>query len=113
MSRKAIQKMPSYSVRCIFEWPPRDRMVLAHLYEERITLWKAAGIDEAIELAEAEAEKYASENGFQYLEFAQAFWLFSEVDADGIEVFSLLRESNMAAEHYLNIFQDTGYERST
>jgi len=30
-----------------------------HLYEERITIWKASDFDQAIELAEKEAEIYA------------------------------------------------------
>jgi len=105
--------MPSYSVRCIFEWPPEKAENLQHLYEERITLWEAADIDEAIELAEVEAGEYASDNGFTFLEFSQAFWLFTEVKAEGIEVFSLLRESNLSPRSYLDVFQGTGFERTS
>ena len=105
--------MPSYSVRCIFEWPSEKAETLQHIYEERITIWQAADIDEAIELAEVEADEYASENGFTFLEFSQAFWLFSEVEAHGVEVFSLLRESNLLAQSYLDVFNGTGYERTS
>ena len=44
---------------------------------------------------------------------AQAFWLFSEVEAHGVEVFSLLRESNLLAQSYLDVFNGTGYERTS
>ncbi len=105
--------MPSYSVRCIFEWPSEKAENLQHLYEERITLWQAADIDEAIGLAEVEADEYAAENDFTFLGLSQAFWLFSEVQANGIEVFSLLRESNLLPQSYLDVFQSTGFERTT
>ena len=52
--------MHSYSVRCILLWCRRPEQKLAHLYEERTTLWNAEGIDQALELAEAEAEAYAT-----------------------------------------------------
>ncbi|MEU9944059.1 hypothetical protein [Streptomyces lavendulae] len=44
--------MDWYGVRCAFEWTTRD----GRSYEERITLWQAASADEAIAVAEAEAE---------------------------------------------------------
>ena len=86
-----------YSVRCVF----RDDDV----YEERITLWRAGGYDEAIARAEDEARRLPSE----YLGLAQAFWLFDE-PADGREVFSMLRQSTLCPSEYVSRYFDTGDE---
>ena len=101
-----------YAVRCIFAvgWPPE---AAGKIYEERITLWQASSFDEAIARAEAEAEEYAStieESPSTYLGLAQAFRLF-ESPADGAEVFSLMRESELAPDEYLTTYFDTGAER--
>jgi hypothetical protein len=102
--------MDSFAVRCIFRWESRPEQRRKYLYEERITLWKASDIDEAIEKAEKEATEYARDGGHQFLDYSQAFWLYSEVDADGIEVFSLLRESDFENEKYIDAFFDTEME---
>ena len=102
--------MASFSVRCIFRWKPRRDQVRKHLYEERITLWKASDIDEAIALAEEEARAYASDSGEEYLEFCQAYALVEESEANGIEVFSLLRDSDLEPAQYLDAFFATGGE---
>ncbi|MEO6082403.1 MAG: hypothetical protein ABIQ18_04785 [Umezawaea sp.] len=48
-----------YSVRCVFQWSGHE----GKPYEERITLWRARGLEHAVELAEAEAVAYAEDNG--------------------------------------------------
>jgi hypothetical protein len=103
--------MASFSVRCIFRWKPRRDQVRKHLYEERITLWKASDIDEAVSLAEREAQTYASDSGAEYLEFCQVYALVEEPEANGIEVFSLLRDSDLEPPQYLDAFFATGGER--
>ena len=103
--------MDSYSVRCIFRWRPRQDQKAKHLYEERITLWQAKSIDHAIELAEQEAEAYASED-MEFLGYSQAYALFAPVTANGIEVFSLLRESDLDPDNYIDTYFDTGRERA-
>ena len=100
-----------YAVRCIFAvgWPPE---AAGKTYEERITLWQARSIDEAIERAETEASEYASEieeSPSHYLGMAQAFQLV-EPPADGAEVFSLLRDSQLGPDEYLTTYFDTGDE---
>ena len=104
--------MPSFSVRCIFRWEPRHDQRHKHLYEERITLWMASNIDDAIALAEEEARAYASA-GDEYLEFCQAYSLPDAIDQTGVEVFSLLRESDLDREQYLAAFFGTGQERES
>lgn len=101
--------MESFSVRCIFRWYSRPGQRAKCLYEERITLWQANSIDQAIELAEEEALTYASED-MEFLGFSQAFALIHLIPANGIEIFSLLRESDLEPKQYLNTFFDTGFE---
>ena len=103
--------MASFSVRCIFRWEPRSGQTRKHLYEERITLWRANDLDQAIDLAETEAQAYASEVGVEHLGFCQAYALVADVEANGIEVFSLLRGSNLEPLEYLDTFFATGDER--
>jgi hypothetical protein len=103
-----------YAVRCVFRsaWaesseglPPDE-----HLYEERITLWQASSLEEAIALAEAEAADYAGEED-DYLDLAQAYKLFDEPE-HGAEIFSLMRSSKLDPDAYLDAFFDTGDERA-
>ena len=103
-----------YAVRCVFRsaWaesseglPPDE-----HLYEERITLWQASSMEEAIALAEAEAAEYADEED-DYLDLAQAYKLFDD-PGHGSEVFSLMRSSRLEPDAYLDAFFDTGDERA-
>ena len=101
--------MDSFSVRCLFRCAPRDGQRRRHLYEERITLWQADSADEAIEAAEREAHTYAGENA-EYLDACQSYALFDAVSASGVEVFSLLRESDLEPEAYVDTFFDTGDE---
>ena len=92
--------MPSYSVRSVIQWAPREGQTKVHLYEERITAWNAESLDEAIELAEAEAKTYAIRNEFECLDLFQGYWIFDKGDLipQGSEVFSLLRESDLEPE---------------
>src|SRR4051812_43383434 len=102
--------MASFSVRCVFRWKPRPDQARRHLYEERITLWRANDIDDAIALAEVEAQSYASDSEVQYLEFCQAYALFEDLETNALEVFSLLRASDLEPAQYLNTFFNTGTE---
>lgn len=79
-------------------------------YEERVTIWKAESFESAIALAEEEAASYSTDVDAERIEIAQAYELF-EPPAHGAEVFSLLRDSGLAAEAYVNRFFDTGDER--
>jgi hypothetical protein len=108
-----------YAVRCIFRHRFLEDLESADatIYEERITLWRAPSVDHAIELAEDEAASYAAvmdarvmDAGDEYLGLAQAYELVDD-PGHGSEVFSLLRESELDAEAYLDTFFDTGTER--
>lgn len=82
-----------------------------HLYEERITVWRTASFEQAIERAEREAQEYAQDRECKYLGFAQAYYLSVEQLRSGSEVFSLMRGSNLTQTKYLDKHFDTGAER--
>jgi acyl dehydratase len=81
------------------------------VFEERIVLFYAADFDEAIAKAEAEASEYCGKNnGTVYLDFVDVFHLFDETIGHGIEVYSLMRESDLSEKDYLDHFYDNGKE---
>lgn len=95
-----------FGVRSVF------RHRLLGVYEERVTIWNARSVDEAIERAEAEAIEYCSHlHEVEYVRFSEAY-RFDGVPEDGAEVFSLMRESNRPPEEYVRRFFGTGEERT-
>lgn len=102
-------------MRCVFDHPrntdtgPRDLAPGEHAYEERVTLWLAPSADDAIEMAEAEAEQYAQACGAKYTGLAQSYWLEDE-PAEGSVAFSLVRKSRLEPDSYVDAFFDTGLE---
>ena len=104
-----------FAVRCLFRcgWPPAETADDSYRYEERITLWRAGDIDEAIVKAEVDAHDYAAaieQAPSEYLGLAQAYALFDAPDHDGAEVFSLVRDSRLDSGSYLDTFFDAGQE---
>jgi hypothetical protein len=95
-------------VRCIFGFESRSGAV--RTYEERVTLWRATSDDEAIGLAEESAVVYAAECSASYLGLEQSYRLVADT-AHGTEVFSLMRDSDLLSDEYLDRFFDTGTER--
>ncbi|MFE5111634.1 hypothetical protein [Streptomyces sp. NPDC056663] len=107
MAANADGETSWYAVRCVFQWEAWEGTP----YEERLTLWQAASLAEAIGRAEGEARSYAEENGLRYLELAQCYQRATTGrPGDGDEVFSLSRDSHLGAESYLDHHFDTGHE---
>ncbi len=108
-----MNDQPWYGAKCVFRHNDRkddDN----NMYEERIVLFKAENIDEAIIRAENEAKQYVNElSNCEYLGFVDVFNLFDETVEDGTEVYSLMRQSKLDKEKYLDNFYDTGLERTT
>jgi hypothetical protein len=78
------------------------------VYEERITLWRASGSDEAMEKALAEAESYAEQNkGFERVDYIDMYELYDE-PGEGAEVWSTMRDSWLAPSDYLKLFVTRG-----
>ncbi|MFE2061514.1 hypothetical protein ACFXDH_03800 [Streptomyces sp. NPDC059467] len=98
--------MEWYGVRCVFRHPALG------VYEERVTLWTARSFDEAIARAETEAREYCEVlEDVEYADFAEAFRM-DEVPGEGVEVFSLMRESELPRGEYVRRFFATGDERT-
>lgn len=96
-----------YAVRSVFQLPSEGD----NSYEERVTLWVAASLEEALTKAEAEAEEYAEFADATHLaDFGQAYRLADGPPRDGAEVFSLIRDSPLAPRPYLDRFFSTGTE---
>jgi hypothetical protein len=79
-------------------------------YEERITLWNAPTFESAEKRAEQAAKEDAEILGEDLLGFAQVYRLF-DFPANGTEVFSLIRGSDLEPDAYLSAYFDTGEER--
>ena len=99
-----------FGVRCVFELDPETRADTdPRAFEERVTIWHASGFEMAIELAEAEALEYATILDAKYLGLAQAYKIEGP-PMQSCEVFSLIRQSELAPREYLSAFFDTGRE---
>lgn len=79
-------------------------------YEERIVIVLAADFADAIAKAEDEAAEYVDGLNAEYVGLAQPYAL-SDDPGDGAEVFSLMRDSDLGPEEYLDAFFSTGDER--
>ena len=78
-----------------------------------MTIWRARSFDDAIAEAETDAAAYAGDpvdTGNEYLGLLQVYAM-PEPPAHGAEVFSLIRDSELDADAYLDQFFDTGRER--
>jgi hypothetical protein len=97
-----------YAVRCLFQGTDGGEAS----YEERITLWRAASLEDALSRAAAEAVEYAEFAGLTYVTgFDQSYPLADAPPRDGAEVFSLIRGSSLPPTAYIDRFLATGEER--
>jgi hypothetical protein len=79
-------------------------------YEERITLWNRDGDEEAIEAARGEAIQYAlALDDAEVMDLFQSYRMF-DPPSDGVEVFSLIRPSDLPTAEYIDRFFSTGDE---
>jgi hypothetical protein len=87
------------------------------VYEERITLWRRADADDAAEAALGESAEYAVDVGGEDCGLAQVYEPYGDAvgglraPADGCELFSLVRQSDLPPGQYLDSFFDTGREQ--
>jgi hypothetical protein len=103
---------PWYGAKCIFLHTGIDSAP-RRVYEERVILVRAEGFDEAITRAEAMAEEYAKDvGGCSYTGYVDVFHIYDEHIGDGVEIYSLMRVSDLSKGEYLNRFYDTGAERT-
>lgn len=111
-SRRAPAKMAVmawFAVRSIYRFERVD--IDRATYEERVLLFDAADEDAAIIDAEVEAAEYAAgHDDCVALSLFQSYRL-ADVAGHRAEVFSLMRDSDLEPDDYLDEFFDTGAER--
>ena len=108
-----VRPQPWIAVRCLFSHPKHVSDAEQHLYEERITLWRAGSFKAACAMADADALVYAAENNCIFVRTTDAFHLFDERVGSGTEVWSVMRGSGMTPELYIATFCDTPRDRKT
>ncbi len=96
-----------YSARSIFQ----ATIDASIAYEERIVLISALSFDAALLKAEAEARDYALSTNSIFTGYIDVYQIADLKFSDGIEIYSLLRQSSLNAEEYISRFFDTGLER--
>ncbi len=102
-----------YSVKCVFKHENLSQKEGEVLYEERVVVLKAESLDEAIRLGEAEAASYSGSNeGASYTGFISAYHLFVRKLDNGAEVYSLMRQSSLNTDAFLDRYYDDGSERT-
>ncbi|WP_203831759.1 DUF4288 domain-containing protein, partial [Catellatospora citrea] len=98
-----------YSARTFYRWQTWENRP----FEERVVLFRATSLDEAIELAERESAEYAREGEHEVLDMVQAYRIsdmFSDGDEEmgaGTEVFSKLHALDLPANAFLDRY-DSG-----
>ncbi len=101
-----------FSVQSIYQCDGPEFDQFRYAYEERIVLFRASSFEDAIAQAEHEAEGYGKRNATKPLDYFMAYQLDDEDLPGGIEVFSLIRDSNLEDREYLERHYDTGNERA-
>jgi len=104
---------PWYGIKLVFRHLNLEVGVPgSSVYEERVVLVNAGSEDEAVSLAELEAVEYAKDvGGCEYLEFSSCFHTYEGKIVHLSEVYSIMRESSLSPEEYLDTFYETGLER--
>lgn len=96
-----------YTAKCIFRH--HNQVKISAIYEERIVLFKATSFEEARDLADVEAEDYvsSSDRGVSCTDYMNVFHLFDNRVKSGMEIYSLMRTSDLSEDdflkHYFNI----------
>jgi hypothetical protein len=90
-------------------WGPHDLQPGQFAYEERITIWLVESPDAAIVLAEDECRRYVEDLGGEVLGLSQAYAMATK-PSHSVEVFSLIRRSELMPDDYLDRHFDTGTE---
>jgi hypothetical protein len=97
-----------FGVRCwfLFESGALD-MDRGQLYEERVTIWRAASVDDARRQAAAEGDAYAGEAGATRIDYIETYRMV-DPPGEGAEVWSVMRGSWLTPDEYLTRFVTEG-----
>ncbi|MBT5018710.1 hypothetical protein N8590_03065 [bacterium] len=97
-----------YAVRSIWRYDAPSTSERRYTYEERILLILAVNSDDAIEKSENKSKDYDGE----CIGYQMAYEMDDGLLISGHELFSLMRDSDLSSDDYLNRFHDTGDERT-
>ena len=97
-----------FAVRSVFRHNAPRSSTTEHTFEERVVLFLAIDEDDAIAIAEREAESYDGESTGYFMSYE----LVDGPLGSGHEIFSLMRDSDLPSDQYLDRFHDTGAERT-
>ena len=100
---------PWYGAQMVFR-NKRAGKQAQYSYEERFVLIRAESETKAFAKAEDEAKEYCKGLDSEYLGFVRLFHIFEEKIDDKSEVFSIMRDSDLESDAYLDRFYDTGIE---
>jgi hypothetical protein len=100
-----------YGVKCLIEHGEPSDQAGAHLYEERVVVFRATDFDQAIELAEREVTDYARQNDARYLGYCNAFKMDAAVIEKGTEVYSVMREVPLSPRDFIDRYYDDGTDK--
>lgn len=101
---------PWYGVRLVY----RLTGFSSPAYEERILIVNASSFDDAIAKAERHSKDH-EDDATIYTGYAMAYHIVDEngpAIGNGVEVFSLIRDSELDIDEYLARFHDTGREHA-
>jgi hypothetical protein len=108
---KPTQKGQLFSGKCYFYQPDYKNEAGEAGYEQRIVLLRASNEDEALSLAQSEAEEYAKKTNSKYLPFVEVYRLFdTDIEFQGVvEVYSLtMYDDSPSEEDFLENYYLTG-----
>lgn len=100
---------PWYGVRLLYQLTGTKDLA----YEERIVIVRAQDAEAAIAVAEEKSRSSYENSSTRYIGYAMGFNIFDEHGdslGEGVEVFSLIRKSELDAEAYIDRYHDTGNE---
>jgi len=102
-----------YSVRSIFRSDLTEDGKPRRAFEERVVIFRASSLDEALAKGEAEAKRYASEWPLpKMLDHLVAFSLQTDDLHEGEEVWSTIRDLDLTDADYLQrIYQGEGLQQ--
>jgi len=104
----SVETGERFGVRCwfLFEAGALDAK-RGQVYEERVTIWRAATLDDARKRAIVEADAYASEVGAMRIDYIETYRMFDS-PSDAAEVWSVMRDSWLPPDEYLARFVTEG-----
>ena len=106
-----MSKRGWFAAKTVYRWRPIENS--ESLFEERVVLFEAGSFEEAVARAEMEAQEYCADSPDKvYLGYVNVFRLFDDAVGDRVEVYSLVRESDLSDQEYLDHFYDTCKERT-